>query len=62
VQGRQDANGSLEKPMDDGALEAKFHSLADAVIGKPKAELLVQACWTLGAASDVNAIVDNARP
>ena len=56
------AIGSLERPMDDKDLEAKFHSLADAVIGKAKADALVEACWTLAAAKDVHGLVDKARP
>ena len=56
------AIGSLERPMDDQALEAKFHSLADTVIGKAKADALVEACWRLAAAKDVRGIVDNATP
>jgi 2-methylcitrate dehydratase PrpD len=56
------AIGSLERPMSDKDLEAKFHSLADAVIGPTKADALVEACWTLAAAKDVHALVDKARP
>ncbi len=56
------AIGSLARPMDDKALEAKFHSLADAVIGKAKADALIAACWSLAAAKDVHGLVDSARP
>jgi len=56
------AIGSLERPMSDKDLEAKFHSLADAVIGPTKADALVEACWTLAAAKDVRSLVDKARP
>ena len=56
------AIGSLERPMDDKDLEAKFHSLADSVIGNPKADSLVEACWTLAAAKDVHGLVAKARP
>jgi 2-methylcitrate dehydratase PrpD len=35
------AIGSLERPMSEKDLEAKFHAMADAVIGKAKADALV---------------------
>ena len=56
------AIGSLDRPMSDAALEAKLHSLADAVIGKGHATALIEACWKLGGAKDVSAIVEAARP
>ena len=56
------AIGSLERPMGDRDLEAKFHSLADAVIGEAKARQLIAACWKLGAASDVQAVIEGAQP
>ena len=56
------AIGSVERPMTDAALEGKFHYLCDPVIGKAKADALVAACWKIGAANDVRAIVEGARP
>jgi 2-methylcitrate dehydratase PrpD len=56
------AIGSLERPLTDQQLEGKFHSLADPVIGKAKADALVKACWNLGNAKDVKAVVEAARP
>ena len=56
------AIGSLERPMSDKDLEMKFHSLADPVIGKSKADALIAACWNLGAARNVQALVEKARP
>jgi 2-methylcitrate dehydratase PrpD len=56
------AIGSLERPMSDADLEAKFHSMADAVIGKAKADALVEACWKLAAAKDMHGLANNARP
>ena len=55
------AIGSLERPMSDAHLEAKFHSMADEVIGKAKAAALIAACWKLGEAKDVSAIVKEAQ-
>ena len=56
------AIGSLERPMSDNDLEAKFHSMADEVIGKAKTGALIEACWNLGAAKDVRALVERAKP
>jgi 2-methylcitrate dehydratase PrpD len=56
------AIGSLERPMTDADLEAKFHSLADAVIGPAKAAALIESCWKLGEAKDVRALIERARP
>jgi 2-methylcitrate dehydratase PrpD len=56
------AIGSLERPMSDADLEAKFHSMADAVIGNSKTDALIAACWSLGAAKDVRSLVEKARP
>jgi len=56
------AIGSVERPMTDPALEGKFHYLCDPVIGQAKADALIAACWKVGAAKDVRAIVEGARP
>ena len=56
------AIGSLERPMSDRDLEAKFHSMADEVIGKARTDALIEACWTLGGAKDVRTVVERARP
>jgi len=56
------AIGSVERPMSDADLEGKFHGLADPVIGKAQAAALIAACWKLGAAPDVRAIIAAARP
>ena len=56
------AVGSLERPMSDADLEAKFHYLADPVIGAAKASSVIAACWKLGQAKDLKAVVEGARP
>ncbi len=56
------AIGSLERPMSDADLEAKFHSMADEVIGKARSAALIEACWKLGAAKDVRDLAQKARP
>jgi 2-methylcitrate dehydratase PrpD len=56
------AIGSLQKPLSDADLEAKFHSLADPVLGAQKAGALIRECWNLAKAKDVKALVAAARP
>lgn len=56
------AIGSLERPMSDRDLEAKFHTLADEVIGKAKTDALIAACWEVGAAADVRELAKRAQP
>ena len=50
------AIGSLQRPMSDSDLERKFHGLVDPVLGVDRAARLVDVCWTLGDASDVEAL------
>jgi 2-methylcitrate dehydratase PrpD len=56
------AIGSLKRPLSDADLEAKFHSLADPVIGAEKARALIEQCWSLSKTKDVTALVAAARP
>ncbi len=58
----KDAIGSVARPMTTAQLEAKFHHLADAVIGATQASSLIAACWALGAAQSVSEIAALARP
>ncbi len=56
------AIGSLERPMSDAALEDKFHTLADPVIGGGQARKLIEACWSLAHAADLRKFGELARP
>lgn len=56
------AIGSLQNPMTDAMLEAKFHGLSDAVLGAARTAELIQACWTVGKAADLRALTALARP
>lgn len=56
------AIGSLEKPLTDAQLEAKFHGLADPVIGADKAARLIEACWGVAGAGDLRGLTALARP
>ena len=48
--------------MTDAMLARKFHDQADPVLGASQVDALIQACWGLGEASSVQALVDLARP
>ena len=39
--------GSLERPMSDSDLEAKFTGLADEVLAAPRGRVLMDLCWTI---------------
>ena len=43
----ENAVGSLERPMTDAQLEAKFADLADGVIAKDRARRLMDLCWSV---------------
>ena len=55
------AIGSLQNPMSDAQLEAKFHGLSDPVLGAERTRSLVQACWAVGQAADVRSLARLAR-
>jgi hypothetical protein len=57
----KDAIGSLERPLTDAMLEAKFRDQAEPVIGKAKVDAALAACWKLGEARDVGSMVAAAR-
>jgi 2-methylcitrate dehydratase PrpD len=56
------AIGSLQNPMTDTHLEAKFHGLSDAVLGAARTTELIAACWVVGAAGDLYALTRLTRP
>ena len=56
------AIGSLQNPMTDAMLEAKFRGMSDAVLGAAKTTALIAGCWAVGAANDVRALTALARP
>ncbi|MEN9419077.1 MAG: MmgE/PrpD family [Pseudomonadota bacterium] len=56
------AVGSLVRPMSDAALEDKFHGQADSVLGAPRVQALIEACWGIGAAAGVGTLVQRAIP
>jgi 2-methylcitrate dehydratase PrpD len=56
------AIGSLQRPMTDAMLEAKFTQLSEPVIGAGKTRELIAACWGLGQAKDLRALAALAQP
>ena len=58
----KNAIGSLQNPMTDAMLEAKFRGMSDAVLGATKTTALITGCWAVGGASDVRALTALARP
>jgi 2-methylcitrate dehydratase PrpD len=56
------AIGSLKNPMSNAQLEAKFHGLSDAILGQSQTSELIQACFALGQAANVSAMVALAKP
>ncbi len=55
------AIGSLQRPMSDADLEAKFSGMSDPVLGAGQTRDLIQACWDLGSAPDVRKVAELAR-
>jgi 2-methylcitrate dehydratase PrpD len=56
------AIGSLQRPMSDAQLEAKFHGLADPVLGSPATARLIAACWQVGSAPELRSLAALAVP
>jgi 2-methylcitrate dehydratase PrpD len=56
------AIGSMQRPMSDAALEAKFHALADGVIGSERSGELIKALWSAGDSADLRRIASLAQP
>ncbi|MFL6663618.1 MAG: MmgE/PrpD family protein [Rhizobacter sp.] len=56
------AIGSLERPLSDAELEAKFHALVAPRLGEPKARDITAACWRLATVADVRELAAKCRP
>jgi 2-methylcitrate dehydratase PrpD len=56
------AIGSLQNPMSDLNLEAKFHGLSDPILGASRTAALIKACWAAGTAPNIAALVALAAP
>ncbi|RIX71764.1 MmgE/PrpD family protein, partial [Acidovorax cavernicola] len=51
------AIGSLQRPMTDVNLEAKFSDMSNAILGAGQTRKLMDACWSLAKAADVRDVV-----
>jgi 2-methylcitrate dehydratase PrpD len=56
------AIGSLKNPMTDTQLEAKFQGMSDPILGAGRTSELINACWAIGNAANVLALVALAVP
>lgn len=56
------AIGSLQNPLTDAQLEAKFTALVEPVMGATRARQITQACWSLGSLPDVRVLTALCRP
>lgn len=52
----ESARGSLERPMSDAELEAKFRGLAAAELAPAQIEQLISLCWSLASLPDAGAL------
>ena len=46
------AVGSLDRPMSDFDLEAKFRGLAEGILSKPETDKLIRLCWDVAKLND----------
>jgi len=56
------AIGSVQNPLSDAQLEAKFGSLVAPVLGAARAREITQCCWSLASQSDVYTLTALCRP
>ena len=56
------AIGSIQNPMTDAQLEAKFQGMSNEILGAGKTSELINACWAIGQASNVGLIMALATP
>ncbi len=56
------AIGSLQRPLSDAQLDAKFAALVEPVLGAAKAGAIAEKCRALGALPDVHELIAMCRP
>jgi len=56
------ATGSMQRPLSDAALDAKFHALVDPVLGAARADGLISHCRGLASAPDVRRLAALSQP
>jgi 2-methylcitrate dehydratase PrpD len=52
------AIGSMQKPLSDDQLQAKFNALVVPVLGQTRADQITHACWQLGDTPDVRKLTE----
>jgi hypothetical protein len=56
------ARGSLERPMTDAELDAKFRSLAASELAPAEIDRLAEQCWSLSELADAAVIARGSAP
>ena len=56
------AIGSLDRPMSDSDLDAKFRGLARGILSESECDRLISLCWNLGGLQDAAAVARAAVP
>jgi 2-methylcitrate dehydratase PrpD len=56
------AIGSLQNPLSDAQLEAKFTQLVEPVLGAAKARQITEVCWRLAGLADLRELTRLCRP
>ena len=56
------AIGSLQRPMSDAQLEAKFMALSEPVLGGAQSRRAIDASWALGSAASLTALLQSLKP
>ncbi|MGH8647833.1 MAG: MmgE/PrpD family protein [Burkholderiales bacterium] len=56
------AVGSLDRPMSDADLEAKFRGLANGILSKPETDKLIRLCWDVAKLKDAGEVARASVP
>jgi 2-methylcitrate dehydratase PrpD len=54
--------GSLDRPMSDADLEAKFRGLADGILSRTETDALIKLCWSIEKLNDAGEIARASVP
>jgi len=56
------AVGSLDRPMSDADLEAKFRGLCEGILSRTETDRLIRLCWDVGGLKDVGEVARASVP
>ena len=56
------AVGSIDRPLADGDLEAKFRGLTDGILAKAETDGLIELCWDIGKLKDAGEVARASVP